>query len=101
MSWSVELLKFNIKFETRGLIKSQALADFIAELTPTPEKEVWLLYVDGSLNIQGSGAGIILESLADISVEQALRFKFKVSNNQVEYDDALLTGLHLSLELSA
>lgn len=51
VAWFVELSKFNIKFETRGPIKTQVLADFIAEITLVPKKEVWILYVDGSSNI--------------------------------------------------
>lgn len=95
VAWSVKLLESDIKFEARGPIKSQVLADFIAELIPGPEKEVWIIYVGGSSNIQGSGVGIILENPTGIFVEHALRFKFKV-----EYE-GLLVGLQLSLELGA
>lgn len=100
VAWSVKLLEFDIKFETRGPIKSQFLADFIAEQTPTLENEVWILYVDGSSNTQGSGFGIILESPAGMSVEETLRFKFKGIINQAEYE-ALFAGLQISLELRA
>lgn len=74
------------------------LAYFITKLTLVPDKEVQVLYVHRSLNNQGSGVRIILESAIGISVQQALRFKFKANKNQAEYE-ALLTRLQLSLEL--
>lgn len=81
LAWSVEQSEFDTKFETRGPIKSQVLADFKAKLTPTLEKEVWILNVDGSSNSHASGARIILESSTGISIEQALGFSFKPSNH--------------------
>ncbi|CAJ1932935.1 unnamed protein product [Sphenostylis stenocarpa] len=47
-----------------------------------------------SSNSRGSSARITLEGLDIIVVEKALRFKFKSSNNQVEYE-ALIVGLRL------
>nr|KYP59574.1 Retrotransposable element Tf2 [Cajanus cajan] len=49
IAWSVELSEFGIQYESRGPLKAQCLADFIAELTPTTAKEpqVWTLHVDG------------------------------------------------------
>ncbi|XP_020229044.1 uncharacterized protein LOC109810075 [Cajanus cajan] len=38
MKWSVELSEFFIKYEPRGAIKAQALADFLIELTPQAEE---------------------------------------------------------------
>lgn len=84
VAWSVELSEFDIKFETRGLIKSQALADFIVELTPTSKKEIWILYVDGSSNTKGSEVGIGLEIPMGIIAKQALRFKFQAKNTKAE-----------------
>ena len=51
----------------------------------------WSLSVDGSSNQQGSGAGIVLEGPDGVLIEQALRFAFKASNNQAEYE-ALIAG---------
>ncbi|RDX98559.1 rnhA, partial [Mucuna pruriens] len=48
----------------------------------------------------GSGAGVILEGLDGILVEQSLHFDFKASNNQAEYE-ALLVGMKLALEIEA
>jgi len=56
--------------------------------------------VDGSSNQQRSGAGIILEGPNGVLIEQALRFAFKVSNNQAEYE-ALIAGMLLAKEMGA
>jgi hypothetical protein len=66
--WAVELMGYDIKFVLCMAIKSQALADFIAEWTevqaPTPEisHEYWTLYFDGSVMGPGAGAGVVLVS---------------------------------------
>ena len=96
-SWAIELSEFDITFEARKAIKSQALADFIRELTPTNMSDVnpdqvWKVYVDGFSNAKGSGAGVIVESPEGVATEHSLQLKFPTSNNQVEYK-ALLIGL--------
>ncbi|XP_029128237.1 uncharacterized protein LOC109802001 [Cajanus cajan] len=54
--------------------------------------------VDGSSNDQGSDVEIILESPFSITLEQSLRFGFRASNNQAEYE-ALLAGMRLAAEM--
>ncbi|XP_020207400.1 uncharacterized protein LOC109792401 [Cajanus cajan] len=105
MKWSIELSKHSIKYEPRGVIKAQAIADFVMELTaPADEGEVgetqWILSMDGASNLGGSGAGIVLEGPRGILLEQSLRFKFRASNNQAEYE-ALLAGMALAKEMRA
>nr|KYP44032.1 Retrovirus-related Pol polyprotein from transposon 17.6 [Cajanus cajan] len=102
MAWSIELSQFDITFKPRGPIKAQCLADFINELHPQGQFEEpwWTLHVDGSSNSQGSGAGVILEGPRGITLEQSLRFRFKASNNQAEYE-ALLAGLRLAEDMGA
>jgi hypothetical protein len=39
VKWAIELAEFGPWFATRHAIKSQALADFIAEWTPIPDIE--------------------------------------------------------------
>ncbi|XP_072087916.1 uncharacterized protein [Arachis hypogaea] len=93
--WAIELSEFDIQYQPRGSVKSQYLADFVAELTqPGLEEEFsyWTLFVDGASNPQGSGAGILLESPEGIILEHSLCFSFKASNNQAEYE-ALVAGL--------
>ncbi|XP_016185408.1 uncharacterized protein LOC107627044 [Arachis ipaensis] len=101
LAWSIELSQFQIKFKPRNAIKAQAMADFIAEMTPgnsTPES--WKLHVDGSSNVTYGGAGVILESQNGITIEHSIRYEFPVSNNQAEYE-ALLAGLALAKEVGA
>ena len=59
-----------------------------------------MLSVDGSSNQQGIGARKILEGPTGVLIEQALRFAFKASNNQDEYE-ALITGMLLAKEMGA
>ncbi|KAL5551303.1 hypothetical protein UlMin_001479 [Ulmus minor] len=108
--WSIQLGEFDIQFKPRIAIKGQALADFIAEFTYTPEmseklttqtrNSQWKLYVDGSSTETSFGAGIILVSPDGVKLSCAVCFKFKATNNQVEYE-ALLSGLRLAKEVSA
>ncbi|XP_077242600.1 uncharacterized protein LOC143883127 [Tasmannia lanceolata] len=60
----------------------------------------WSLFVDGSSNKQGSGAGLILTGPDGLSIEYVLRFCFKASNNEAEYE-ALIVGMKLALEVGA
>lgn len=80
MKWSVELGEFDIQYKPRTAVKAQVLADFLAEFTPPEEEKqpqfltepglseqmgpevVWDLFVDGSSNVQASGAGLVLVS---------------------------------------
>lgn len=55
----------------------------------------WKLYVDGSHNENGSGAGIMLISPEGHKIIATARFKFKALNNEAEYE-ALITGLCLA-----
>jgi len=63
-----------------------------------PNDFQWVLSMDGYSNQQGSGVGVLLEVPSRLSIEQALGFAFKASNNQVEYE-ALLAGMLLAKEL--
>ncbi|RDY13274.1 hypothetical protein CR513_01824, partial [Mucuna pruriens] len=66
------------------------------ELTPTGE----LADSDGVSNQKGNGAGVILDGLDDIMIEQSLCFEFRASNNQVKYE-ALLAEMRLAKKLGA
>ena len=70
---ALELSSFGLKFESTATIQSRALAEFIAEWTPTPDEEIpetnipvketskeWLMYFDGAFSLQGAGAGVLL-----------------------------------------
>ncbi|XP_039822798.1 14.7 kDa ribonuclease H-like protein [Panicum virgatum] len=88
------------------MIKSQALADFIAEWTkieaPTLEisHEYWTLYFDGSVMGPGAGAGVFLISSEGGKFQYAVRLHFPASNNVAEYE-ALISGLRIAMDIGA
>jgi len=102
ITWSVELSEFGLKYEPRGSVKGQHLADFAAELHEPilPSEQTWVLFVDGSSDKRNSGVGIVIEGPSDFTVEHSLQFKFKASNNQAEYE-ALIAELRLAKDLGA
>jgi hypothetical protein len=66
--WAVELGALSINFKPRTAIKSQALVDFMAEWrenqipTPVDRLKHWTMYFDGSLKLDGGGAGVLFIS---------------------------------------
>lgn len=75
--WAIGLSEYDIKFVPQSSIKSQILTDFLNELSAPVSKESsykWILYVDGSSNIKGSGAWIVLEGPDDLMLEYSLCF---------------------------
>jgi hypothetical protein len=66
--WALELMSLDISFKPRTSIKSQALADFLAEWTecqedmPAENLEYWTMHFDGSKRLSGTGAGVVLIS---------------------------------------
>ncbi|KAK1602583.1 hypothetical protein QYE76_037577 [Lolium multiflorum] len=65
--WGIELSAFDINYKARTAVKSQVLADFVADWTEAPdmnlepEPETWVMHFDGSKQHQGSGAGVTLK----------------------------------------
>ncbi|XP_057444102.1 uncharacterized protein LOC130736278 [Lotus japonicus] len=101
VAWSVELSEYGLQYDKRGRVGAQTWADFVVELTPEEGERVntqWMLFVDGSLNDNGSGVGVTLQGPGELVLEQSLRFQFKASNNQAEYE-ALIAGLKLAIEV--
>ncbi|KAK1646769.1 hypothetical protein QYE76_064574 [Lolium multiflorum] len=102
--WGIELSAFDINYEARTAIKSQVLADFIAdwteapEGTPVPEPEAWVMHFDGSKQHQGSGAGVTLKSPTGEELQYVLQIHFEATNNMAEYE-ALLHGLRIAKEI--
>ncbi|KAI7981998.1 hypothetical protein LOK49_Contig3G00025, partial [Camellia lanceoleosa] len=133
-----DALVYDLEFRPRTAIKSQVLADFVAEFTPEsiehraplsqdercPNKQgeaqpkakeqrkeklkpcsiyisdSFRLFVDGSSNRQGAGAGVVLISPDGKILEQSIRLGFKASNNEAEYE-VLITGLKLEVAAEA
>lgn len=92
--WAIELEEHDISYEPQTAIKAQVLADFLAEfanrvppLSPDHlrEEEInsssWNLFVDGSSNREGYGAGLLLISPEGNECCCSLRFRFRTSNN--------------------
>ncbi|GAV77984.1 RVT_3 domain-containing protein, partial [Cephalotus follicularis] len=107
IKWSVKLGEYDAKFKARPAIKSQVLADFIGDNTPTEcmeenpsknERGIWKLSVDGSFCITGSEVGLVLTSPDGWTLEYALRFGFKATINGAEWE-ALIVGLTIAKHL--
>jgi ribonuclease HI len=56
------------------------------------------MYFDGSLNIDGAGAGVYFISPSGDKLSYVLRIHFKASNNAAEYE-AAVHGLRIAIEL--
>jgi ribonuclease HI len=56
------------------------------------------MYFDGSLKLEGVGAGVLLISPKGEQLKYVLQILWKVSNDEVEYK-ALLHGLCLAISL--
>ncbi|XP_070019554.1 uncharacterized protein [Nicotiana sylvestris] len=109
--WAIELIEYDITYKPRTAIKSQVLADFVADFSPgiqvDTEKELqvfngsnpgtWTLFTDGSSNVKGAGIGIILVPLAGETIRQAIKCH-PITNNEAEYE-AMIAGLELAREL--
>jgi ribonuclease HI len=102
--WACELGAHGIEFRPRIAIKTQALVDFISEWTEqqvpdNPEAaKVWQMYFDGSLKLQGAGAGILFIAPRGEQLKYALQLLFSASNNAAEYE-ALIHGLNIAISL--
>ncbi|CAL9024301.1 unnamed protein product [Prunus brigantina] len=117
VKWAIELGEFDIRYHPRPSEKGQAVADFISEFTlpihlvmtpPSASADSpstdgafdhtsphWTLCMDGSSSRQGSGTGLVLKTPDDTMIEYSIRFQFRASNNEAEYE-ALLPGLRLA-----
>jgi ribonuclease HI/transposase InsO family protein len=101
--WPVELMGEMLAYAPRKAIKSQILADSVAEWTdthlapPQIQAECWTLYFDGSVMKTGAGAGLLFISPLGEHMRYAVRLHFPVSNNMAEYE-AFLCGLRISIE---
>ena len=87
--WATELAEFQLDFQPRHAVKSQILADFITEWTPSSsnsggpdlnagplEPEVrtpvftephWTLFFDRSIRKQWAGVGVVLTTQTEIN----------------------------------
>ena len=60
---------------------------------------LWILKTDKSFETENGGAVMLLQSLEDLLVAQAVKFSFKISNNKAKYE-AVLLGFHVAPALT-
>ncbi|GJX86461.1 reverse transcriptase domain-containing protein [Tanacetum coccineum] len=111
--WAIKLGEHDIMFQTRDDNNKETPKDFLIKVPPednrketeigskpeeTKPSHKWKLYTDGASNSNGLSTGLILIDLKGKEYTYALRFKFKTTNNEAEYE-ALLAGLRISQEM--
>jgi ribonuclease HI len=114
--WAVKLAKFELDFLPRHAVKSQVLADFVADWTPPschpgdscdaePEVKASVftvphgtLFLDVSSRKQGVTAGVLLPTLDKEQFKYMVHLDFKATNNMAEYE-AFIFGLSIMLSL--
>jgi ribonuclease HI len=93
-----------ISFAPQKAIKSQVLADFVAEWVDTQlpiapiQPELWTMYFYRSLMKTGAGAGLLFISPLEKHLRYVLCLHFPTSNDVAEYE-ALVNGLRITIEL--
>jgi hypothetical protein len=114
VEWALELSSFGLKFESTSTIQSRALAEFIAEWTPTPDEEIqettlpgretdqeWVMYFDGAFSLQGTDAGVLLVAPTGEHLKYVIQMHFpreSSTNNTAEYE-GLLADLRIAANL--
>ena len=111
--WHMLLSDFEIMYVTQKEIKTQALADHLAEYPVDEEYEPlktyfhdeevsfvgediseaylgWRLFFDGAANHQGKGIGVVLVSKSGKHYPMAAKLRFNCTNNMVEYEACIL-----------
>ena len=85
--WAIELGPHGLKYMPRMTIKSQVLVDFINDWTELqmPEDKLdntyWIIHFDGSRQLEGSGAGVVLTSPRGGKFCYVLCLMFPCTNN--------------------
>jgi ribonuclease HI len=93
-----------LSFAPPKAIRSQILADFLAEWTDTQlpttpiQPELRTMYFDGSLMKTGAGASLLFVSPLRKHLRYVICLHFPASNNVAEYK-ALVNGLRIAVEL--
>jgi hypothetical protein len=102
--WALELMGLDMTYVPQMVIKSQALADFVAEWTETQRppsviQEYQSMYFDGSFTLNGAKRGMMLISPKGDQLLYVIQLHFHAANNVAEYE-ALINGLHIAAELA-
>jgi hypothetical protein len=101
--WALKIMRLHIMYVPQTAIKSQALADFVAEWTETQQpptivtREHWSMYFDDSFTLNEVGGSVILISPKGDRLIYVILLHFRIANNVVEYE-ALINGLRITAE---
>ena len=104
MKWALKLMGQGISYAPQTAIKSQVLANFIAEWTEIQmlpavvNQEYRTMYFDGSLMKKGAGVGLLFVLPLGVRMRYIVHIHFPSSNNVAEYE-ALINGLRITIEL--
>ena len=108
--WAVELMGEALTFVPRKAIKSQALADFVAEWTDTQlppaqvQTECWTMYFDGSLMKTRASAGLLFISPLGVHMRYMIWLHFATSTackspSNLEYGVSTYGAIRSSLSI--
>ena len=93
IQWVVKLSEFDIRYQPRHVIKAQALADFIAEFTPScgdiegmEDSKKWVVHVDGSSTQHVGGIGVVFQFPEGDKLKHKILLQYQATNNEVEYE---------------
>ena len=105
--WSLELGQYDIQFVPQTTIKSQALADFVAEwinlepIEAAQNPKHWLMFSNGAKCKNSIGARVVLVSLEGDTLRYAIQIDFTnptLTNNIAKYE-GMLPSLRIAISL--
>jgi hypothetical protein len=107
--WATELSQYAIEFTSRTAIKSQVLAHFIADWTPSQGDKMnedrleapWVMHCDGAYCDDGVASLAILMSPSGIKMRYSVRLDFEGKTNNVAEYEGLLLGLRKARAIGA
>jgi hypothetical protein len=97
----VDIGQYDVEFVPRWEIKSQALANFIAEWTDSglwgidKLTDHWVMYFDGSYTLKGAWVGVVLIPPEGDTLKYVIQLELLATNNITEYE-GLVNGLRLA-----
>ena len=113
--WLVSLSQYDIGLRTPKAVKSQAIADLLAQFPREEESSLseeipsevavanvpgtkWSMRFDGSAITTSNGAGVLLSCEDGDTIPLSFKLGFSCSNNAAEYE-AYLIGLTVALSI--
>ncbi|XP_012081043.2 uncharacterized protein Mb2253c-like [Jatropha curcas] len=104
--WLIQMSSIDAEFVTKKTVKGRVVAEFLAENPIADdeswelefsdehllcvEKGGWKLYINGSTNRNGAGAGIVIEAPNGEVTTMCKRLLFPVTNNMAEYEACIM-----------